>query len=178
MEVNEKEIPGEIERYAAGIDLLENVAAGLTAEQMRARPVPGKWSMLEVLCHMADFETIIAQRIKLMLCFDSPELPDVDETAYAAGLYYMERDPAQELTVFVATRRQLLPVLKQLSVTQWSRLGRHSALGTVQLFDYFKSAAGHLDHHMKHMNDKRTALGLAVVPHEESRDYPARAFQG
>ena len=47
-----------IERYAAGSQRLREAVAGLTPEQLASRPIAGKWSTLEVVAHLADFELI------------------------------------------------------------------------------------------------------------------------
>lgn len=168
------EIEREIERFAGGIDILRSAVAGLSPDQFRERPVPGKWSMLECVCHMADFEPILAYRMKCMLSFDRPELVGIDESAYAAGLHYTKRDIIEELNIFTSTRSQLLTIFGALEPGDWSRTGMHTELGEISFFAYLKGASGHLEHHMQHMNDKRVALGLPPVPCADSRDYPAR----
>ncbi len=50
--------------YLAGAAQLREAVAGMTHEQLIARPVPGKWSTLEVVAHVSDFEPIMADRIK------------------------------------------------------------------------------------------------------------------
>ena len=52
-----------IDDYLSGPALLRQAVAGMTQEQLVARPVPGKWSTLEVICHLADFEIVYADRI-------------------------------------------------------------------------------------------------------------------
>jgi hypothetical protein len=53
-----------INDYLAGPQLLRKAVAGLSREQLLARPIPGKWSTLEVVCHLADFEIVCADRLK------------------------------------------------------------------------------------------------------------------
>jgi hypothetical protein len=43
-----------IKQYLAGPDLLRRAIAGMEKEQLLARPIPGKWSTQEVVCHLAD----------------------------------------------------------------------------------------------------------------------------
>jgi hypothetical protein len=43
-----------IAAYEQGISDLKNAVAGMTTDQLQARPIPGKWSTLEVVCHLAD----------------------------------------------------------------------------------------------------------------------------
>jgi hypothetical protein len=81
-----------IDEYAAGVDLLREAVQGMTPEQLRATPVPGKWSTQQVICHIVDFEPIYADRIKRVIVEDEPLLMSGDPDRFAAGLCYSERD--------------------------------------------------------------------------------------
>ena len=52
------------EAYLDGAKALRQAVAGMSWEQVLARPVPGKWSTLEVVCHIADFEPVFVDRMK------------------------------------------------------------------------------------------------------------------
>ena len=60
-------MPDLIDDYLAGPQLLRQAVAGMSPEQLLARPVRGKWSTLEVICHLADFEIVYADRIKRVI---------------------------------------------------------------------------------------------------------------
>src|SRR5579859_3543401 len=64
--------------YVAGVDDLRKSVAGMTGEQLKARPIPGKWSTLEVVCHLADFDPILADRMKRVIAQDNPQLIGAD----------------------------------------------------------------------------------------------------
>ncbi len=63
-----------IDNYLDGPQLLRKAVAGMTPEQLTARSVPGKWSTLEVICHLADFEIVYADRIKRVIAENEPTL--------------------------------------------------------------------------------------------------------
>src|SRR6516162_3234817 len=96
-----------IESYLSGIDMLRQAVAGMTREQLLARPVPGKWSTLEVVCHLADFDPILADRMKRVIAEERPNLIGADENRFAAALAYQDRDAEEELAIIENTRRQL-----------------------------------------------------------------------
>ncbi len=75
-----------INDYVSGPALLRQAVAGMTREQLVARPVPGKWSTLEVICHLADFEIVFTDRIKRIIAEDKPTLVSGDEKLFAARL--------------------------------------------------------------------------------------------
>ena len=68
-----------IDNYLAGVNALRSAVRGLSREQLEARPVPGKWSTLEVVCHLSDFDPILADRMKRVIAEDRPPLLGADE---------------------------------------------------------------------------------------------------
>src|ERR671936_450146 len=94
-----------IDAYLDGIATLRRAVAGLGPEQLTARPVPGKWSTLEVVCHLADFDPILADRMKRVIAEDRPTLLSADENRFAAALAYHDRDVEEELALIEQTRR-------------------------------------------------------------------------
>jgi uncharacterized damage-inducible protein DinB len=149
-----------VESYLAGPGLLRQKVRGMTAEQLRARPVPGKWSTLEVLCHLADFEPILADRMKRVIAEDNPTLVGADEEHFARRLCYHERDAEEELTIIEMTRRQLGRILKTLGPADFARVGRHTERGPLTLEQLLTLATNHIPHHAKFLDEKRRALGL------------------
>ena len=102
------------EEYLAGPQVLRRAVAGMNREQLQARPVPGKWSTLEVVCHIADFEPVLADRMKRVIAEERPALIGANEKSFAASLAYHDRDLEEELTIVDMTRRQLARILKTL----------------------------------------------------------------
>ena len=64
----------QVDEYLAGSSAVRRAVAGMSREQVLARPVPGRWSTLEVVCHLADSEAIYADRMKRVLAEDRPLL--------------------------------------------------------------------------------------------------------
>ena len=77
-----------IDAYLAGPQELRAAVAGLGREQLISRPVPGKWSVLEVVCHLADTDANIAHRIKRILSEDRPAFDRVQPDLMQAALAY------------------------------------------------------------------------------------------
>jgi hypothetical protein len=149
-----------IEDYLAGPIALRKAVAGMTREQLLAHPVPGKWSTLEVVCHLADFDPILADRMKRVIALDRPPLIGADETRFAASLAYPQRDLEEELTIVEKTRSQLARVLRTLPEDVLGRVGVHNERGPLTLEQLLATATRHIVHHLKFIEDKRRALGL------------------
>lgn len=151
-----------LDAYLAGPRLLREAIAGLTPEQVVARPVAGRWSTLEVVCHLADFEPIFADRVKRVLAEESPTLVGADETRFAAALAYHARDLDEELTLIAATRGQLGRILQTAPDTAFARTGVHTERGPVTLEQLLTMATNHLVHHVRFLHEKRAALGVGT----------------
>jgi hypothetical protein len=152
-----------IDNYLAGIAALRQAVAGMTRDQVRARPVPGKWSTLEVVCHIADFEPVYTERMKRVIAEEQPVFFGADETRFAAALAYQERDLEEELAVIELTRRQMACILRTLPEAALQRTGTYrdgSHQETRTLERLLTGITGHIPHHVKFIQEKRRALGL------------------
>ncbi len=155
-------LPQLIDNYLAGTQTLRRAVAGLTPEQLRARPVPGKWSTLEVVCHIADFDPILADRMKRVIAEEKPALLGADENRFAAALAYHERDLEEELAIIEKTRSQMGRILRKLPDEALQRVGVHNLRGPRTLEQLLVGATGHIDHHVTFIAEKRKALGLTA----------------
>ncbi len=62
------------DQYLAGAAQLRAAVAGMTRDQLLARPVAGRWSTMEVLCHLSDFDLVLADRMKRIIAM-AAEMP-------------------------------------------------------------------------------------------------------
>jgi hypothetical protein len=154
-----------IEDYAAGGEKLDEAIRGLTPEDMAkvppadAGPEVGKWSIQQVVIHLADAEAALADRIRRVIAEDDPVLLAWDENKFAERLMYGEQSVQDAVALVTITRRQLARVLRKLPDSAFSRAGRHSERGRQTLTDLLKAAVGHLDHHLKFIAAKREHAG-------------------
>src|SRR5436190_9764275 len=122
-----------INDYLAGADALRKAVAGMSRDQLLARPVAGKWSILEVVCHLADFDPILADRMKRVLASNNPTLLGADENEFARSLAYHDRDLEEELQIIELTRKQFARVLAKQPDSVLQRTGTHSEKGQLTL---------------------------------------------
>ena len=148
-----------IHPYLAGPGLLRRAVAGFTGDQLHARPIPGKWSTQEVVCHLADYEPIYADRMKRVITLEKPELLQGDPGLFAACLAYHERAIEEELTLVELTRKQMARILRALKEDDFQRTGGHSRDGTLTLEDLLQRITAHIPHHIRFIEEKRRALG-------------------
>src|SRR5262245_25456074 len=147
-----------IDQYVAGSESLKRSVKGLSRDQLVARPIQGKWSTLEVVAHIADFEPILAERMMRVISHERPLLMVADENLFAATLHYHERDIDEELGLIDLTRKKMARVLRALPPEASNRVGIHSFKGLVSLDAILTSAANHIPHHVTFIEEKRKAL--------------------
>jgi len=147
-----------ITAYCAGAESVRLAFSGLNAAQLRARPVAGMWSVLELVCHLADSEALFADRMKRVLAEDRPALPFADPARCVAALAYHERDAAEEVAFIGLLRRQMARILQAQPADAWQRVGIHSKEGERTLEQLLRKAVDHLEHHREFLLAKRQAL--------------------
>lgn len=149
-----------IDAYLASLPQLRQAVTDLDPEQLRARPVPGRWSTLEVVCHLVDSEQVWCHRMKRVIAEDRPLLIGYDETRFTAVLPYHENDLEEELTLMEAMRNQMARTLRGLPDDVWSRTGVHNERGLMTLEEMLRAEVEHVPHHLVHILEKRKAMGL------------------
>ena len=147
-----------IAAYEQGAEELRAAVAGMTREQAVARPVPGKWSTLEVVAHVADCEVFLADRIARTAAHDKPLIVAVDERPYPARLDYQALDLDDQLALVTAVRRRTAGFLRRLPADAWGRTAVHTATGLVTLRQLVLQPVRHIRHHLPFIAEKRKAL--------------------
>ena len=151
--------PELIAAYVQGIDDLRSAVAGMTKEQALARPVPGRWSTVECVGHLADTEVFFTDRIVRTVAMDRPLLMSADEKQYIERLDYQSFDLGEQLALFTALRRHAARILRAQPPEAWLRTAVHSGSGLLTLRQLVLQAIRHLRHHLPFIAEKRTALG-------------------
>ena len=147
-----------ISAYEKGVEELRLAVAGMTGEQLRSRPVAGRWSTLEVVCHVADCEQFFADRMKRTVAMDRPLLLGADGFRYPEPLCYQDHDLELELDLVAVTRRQTVHTLRLITPDAWQRTAVHSETGLVTLRQLLLHAVNHLRHHLRFVAEKRAAM--------------------
>jgi hypothetical protein len=77
-----------IHAYLDGPVQLKRVVSDLTAHEIQARPVPRRWSTIEVVCHLVDSEQAWCHRMKRVIAEERPLIIGYDESRFTATLAY------------------------------------------------------------------------------------------
>jgi uncharacterized damage-inducible protein DinB len=135
------------EQLAAQLDEVERLFAPLDDSSAVARYAPGKWSIKEILGHLADAERIFAYRLLRIARADATPLAGFDENAYVPAGRFDERKLATLLQEFHAARLSTLALVDGIPAAAWSREGQASGK-TVSARALAYIIVGHLTHHL------------------------------
>jgi len=147
-----------IDRYLAGPKELREAIAGMSPKELDAAPVPGKRSTRWIICHIADFEPVYADRMKRVLVEDNPTLLGGDPDRFGERLAYDARDLENELRVIESTRQQIATILRTIDLEDWQRTGVHTEDGPMTLETLLERITGHVPHHIAFIAEKREKL--------------------
>jgi hypothetical protein len=146
--------------YLKGADVLRAAIAGLDADALRARPIAGKMSSLEVVGHIVDADQFMCDRMKRTIGTQRPLLIGVESVDYLMPLHYHDRDPQLDIRLLEVERQQMAADLSRLADDVWQRTAVHSENGLVTLLDLFEHTVSHLESHVQAIAEKHAALGL------------------
>jgi uncharacterized damage-inducible protein DinB len=148
-----------IDRYVNEAGDLGKSIAGLSKEDLLAFPVPGTWSIQQIVIHMLDSDLVGTDRMKRVIAEDNPLLLGYDESKFATRLHYDKLDPQLACDLFVKNRQLTAAILRELSDEAFQRTGIHTERGKETLAELVEIYAGHLQHHLKFIREKRKLLG-------------------
>lgn len=114
-----------------------------------ARPDPERFTLREMVAHLADWEDIWATRVQRFLDEDHPMLPSIDEGELARDRKYATQDPRANLTRYENGRKRLVDLLRKLPLESWSRTGHREFVGDMTLFELAALINGHDGYHLK-----------------------------
>ena len=140
------------------LTVLPRAIEGLSASQILTPERPGKWSIGQILQHLADSEVVWAWRMRVILAQDRPPITGYDQDLWAERLHYEAADPAEAMEPFTALRHANLRILERLSVADLARTGVHSERGEESLEHLRKLYAGHDLMHLQQIDRVRRAV--------------------
>jgi hypothetical protein len=136
----------KLQRATAGH--LKKHVQGLTPKELKWKPEPGKWSIAEILAHLADAEIVASWRMRSVLGANGTAIQAFDQDAWASVFQYGKRDAKQSLEVFRVLRENNLAMLKALPRESWDNYGMHSERGKETIAHLARMFAGHDRNHV------------------------------
>lgn len=118
---------------------------------------PGKWSIRQIVAHLADAELVGAHRFRQLVAEENPTLVAFDQNLWTKNLDYAKRKPKQSLESFRRLRAESYDLLKDLPGDAFARAGNHTERGRITLGELLEGYAGHAESHARQMQAIREA---------------------
>jgi hypothetical protein len=160
----------KILRHQAGRDFLAlqavapaklvSLVAELSAEQLAHRPEPAKWSIQEIVSHLADDELVGAYRLRMILSAPGTGLQAFDQDLWALTGRYQARNVSASLELFRVLREANLVLLHSLRAEEWDEFGVHAERGVESIRDIAMYFAGHDINHFEQIDAIRRSFGI------------------
>ncbi|MDI6767293.1 MAG: DinB family protein [Bacteroidota bacterium] len=131
---------------------------GLSNNQLQKSPKKGKWSIAQILAHLADGEIVLSYRFRKIISEPGSKIEKYDQNKWAVNLHYEKTDCRKKLALFTALRNENVKLLKSLSLKEWKRYGIHSERGKENVEKMLLLYAGHDMNHLKQIENIRRVV--------------------
>jgi hypothetical protein len=128
---------------------------------LRRRPAPGEWSVLELVGHLVDAEIVMSGRYRWAISQDEPPLLGYDQDRWVARLRHNEAQPEELLAVFSALRAANLRLWRESTAEDRDRVAMHAERGPETYGLMFRMLAGHDRFHLNQMRETLHTLRQA-----------------
>jgi len=143
------DLPALVERFRRSPELLAVVLTGVFGEEEDFTTAPGKWSIRQIVAHLADTELVFAHRFRQVIAEQNPTIIAFDQDAWARNLDYTRRRPKTSLESFRRLRAESHELLKDLPESAFERTGNHTERGVITLRNMVETAADHAESHAR-----------------------------
>jgi hypothetical protein len=137
--------------------LIAAAMTGAAGAELDYVPAPGKWSVRQILCHMADADIVAAARFRRVVAEETPPLSSYDQDAWGRNLDYTHRKTAPAMETFRQIRAWTHELLASIPESAFQRKGIHSERGEMTLLDLLAIYARHAEKHAEQMRAVRAA---------------------
>ncbi|MFY9586107.1 MAG: DinB family protein [Actinomycetota bacterium] len=145
-----------LEKYATGAAAFRDALAGITDDELDARPGPDEWTAREIVHHTADAEMRAAIRLRQLIAEDDPVIQGYDQDNYTRALHY-DRAIETSLAAVEAARQTSAELLHLLTEDEWKRTGTHTESGPYGVTDWLAIYAAHAHDHADQIRRSRAS---------------------
>src|SRR5216684_5396726 len=150
------ELADLLERFRRGAEILAVSTTGAAGCELDFKP-EGKWSVRQIVCHLADAEAVGVMRFRQLVAEDHPTMPGWDQEAWTNRLDYEKRKISTALETFRTLRFGNYELLKDLPEETFQRTGTHTTRGEFSLQEMLKMYAEHVESHVRQILGVRVA---------------------
>jgi len=123
--MTEQQLKQTIDAAEKNPEDIARAITGLPAKTLQYKPAPDKWSIQEIVAHLADSELVFAYRIRQALADKDPTFAPIDQDAWARGLGYLEASPPELVAQYALLRRSNVRLLRRAQPADFEKSGFH-----------------------------------------------------
>jgi hypothetical protein len=161
------EITELLERFRRGAEPVAAALTGVAGAEQDHKEDPSRWSIRQIVAHLADTEIVAAERFRMVIAEDNPPVLAFDQNLWAERLDYHKRKPSQSLETFRRIRADNYELLKDLPEDAFQRTAQHTKRGQITLLDMVNIFANHPEKHSRQI--------MAVRQHYKQAKAAAKA---
>ncbi|HZL56148.1 MAG TPA: DinB family protein [Bryobacteraceae bacterium] len=146
-----------LEQFRQGSSVLETALRGASPEETSFVSAPGKWTIRQLVRHLADTEIVVGMRMRQIVAEDKPTLIPFDQEKWAARLGYENTDAFDSLGRFQSLRDDTARILEALPAEAFDRVGVHPERGEKSLLEWLRVFGKHVFTHAEQIRGIREA---------------------
>jgi len=146
-----------LQRYRRGPELVAAVLTGAAGAELDFTPAPGRWSIRQIVAHLADSEIVGADRLRRLIAEENHTLTAYDQEAWARHLGYHRRRISEALESFRRLRAENCQLLAGLPEEAFLRWGTHTERGRIHLRELVENDVEHVEKHARQIQALRDA---------------------
>ena len=133
--------------FRRGPEILDEALRGVTEEESRLVPTPGKWTIRQIARHLTDTELVAGMRLRQMIAEERPLMATFDQDLWADRLAYNDCDAFDSARKFRALREDMTAILEALPPEAFERVGLHPERGAGTLGEWVERFGIHVEKH-------------------------------
>jgi hypothetical protein len=141
--------------FRRGPEMLDAAIAGVSAEESKIVPAPGKWTIRQIARHLTDCEIVAGMRLRQMVAEDRPVMAMFDQDLWAEHLHYSNCDVFDSAMKFRILRDDIAGFLAPLSAEKFERVGLHPERGAWTLRKWVNHFGIHTEKHVQQIRGIR-----------------------
>jgi len=147
----------QIDSYGRAADQLVAALNKYPRQMWQYKPGPQRWSIHEIVLHVADSEANSYIRCRCFLAEPGKTIMAYDENRWAESLHYHQQSTDEALELFRLLRQMSFRLIKTLPESAWSNTILHPDSGRMTLDDWLTIYASHIPEHIRQIQSTHEA---------------------
>jgi hypothetical protein len=141
----------KIETYGTAHQLLTTAILRFPQEMWKFRPAPDRWTIHEIIIHIADSEVNSYVRCRRLIAEPGSTVLGYNEETWARDLNYHDQSPTEALELFKWLRRKSYTLIRGQPAAVWAHTVNHTENGPMTLDDWLDTYERHVPEHIAQM---------------------------